>query len=186
MVGLLGVFVLLACTDHVPGYDFSHTAVWASPDRGHSPEIWDRALGWYVMALVDVLEIMPPSTPGYASILKILQTIIPRLPGAADETSGVWWLVITQPGRAGNYFESSGAAMYVYGMLKAVRMGWVQDRDGSIVAAAKKAYAYMTANWVVDNGNGTMNWLNTVTVGAIAAYFCGFVDKWFRSCRLGV
>lgn len=27
------------------GYDYSHTAVWASTDRGHSPEIWSRAVG---------------------------------------------------------------------------------------------------------------------------------------------
>ncbi|RDB26662.1 Unsaturated rhamnogalacturonyl hydrolase YteR [Hypsizygus marmoreus] len=39
------------------GYDYSHTAVWASTDRGHCPEIWDRALGWYAMALVDILDI---------------------------------------------------------------------------------------------------------------------------------
>jgi unsaturated rhamnogalacturonyl hydrolase len=32
-------------TSRIDGYDFSHTAVWASPDRGHSPEVWIRALG---------------------------------------------------------------------------------------------------------------------------------------------
>jgi rhamnogalacturonyl hydrolase YesR len=146
------------------GYDYSHVAVWADPDRGHSPEVWIRALGWYTMALVDVLEIMPTSTPGYSDLLSFLQTIVPRLRDSADATSGVWWLVMTQPGRARNYFESSGTAMFVYGMLKAVRKGWVSDQDGSIVAAAKKAYGYMTGNWVVDNGNGTMGWTNTVIV----------------------
>ncbi|KAJ3788714.1 glycoside hydrolase family 105 protein [Lentinula aff. detonsa] len=149
------------------GYDYSHVAVWASPDRGHSPEVWDRALGWYMMALVDVLDIIPTSHPGYAVLLHILQTLTPHVRDAADRLSGVWWLVITQPGRAGNYFESSGSAMFVYALLKAVRLGRVQDPDGSIVGTAKKAYGYMVQNWVVPNADGTMSWNNTVVVGSL-------------------
>ncbi|SJL09226.1 related to cell wall glycosyl hydrolase YteR [Armillaria ostoyae] len=146
------------------GYDYSHTASWASPDRGHSPEVWDRAMGWYMMALVDILEIYPKDK---SIFLEHLNTLVPRVRDAADPDSGVWWLVMTQPRRAGNYFESSGSAMFVYAMLKAVRLGYVVDRNGSIVKAATKAYQYMTKNWVVDNGDGTMNWLNTVQVGSL-------------------
>ncbi|KAI0782735.1 Six-hairpin glycosidase [Abortiporus biennis] len=149
------------------GYDFSHTTIWADPDRGHSPEIWIRALGWYSMALVDTLSIIPTSHPGHKILLNFLQTLTPRIVSAADPTSGVWWLVMTQPGRSGNYFESSGASMFVYSLLKAVRLGYVSDKDGKIVAAAKKAYQYIVKNWVVDNGDGTMGWLNTVQVGSL-------------------
>ncbi|KAF9465920.1 glycoside hydrolase family 105 protein [Collybia nuda] len=149
------------------GYDFSHKQVWASPDRGHSPEVWDRALGWYSMALVDVLETIPVTNPGHASILNILRTLAPKIKDAADPTSGAWWLVITQPGRAKNYFESSGTAMFVYSLLKSLRLGYVTDDDGSILAAAKKAYQYMIDNWVVPNSDGTINWLNTVIVGSL-------------------
>ncbi|KAJ7057045.1 Six-hairpin glycosidase [Mycena amicta] len=150
------------------GYDFSHTAVWASPDRGHSPEVWDRALGWFFMALVDVIELVPPASGALKpTLLTILDTLAPKLRDAADPTSGVWWLVLTQPGRAGNYFESSGAMMFVYSLLKAVRLGFVQDKDGSIVKAAQKAYEYAVAHWVIDNGDGTMAWNNTVVVGSL-------------------
>src|SRR4051812_22470435 len=109
------------------GYDYSKTAVWASPDRGHSPEVWDRALGWYSMALVDGVEIFPTNTPGRTTLLNILQDLAPKIRDAADPTSGVWWLVITQPGRSGNYFESSGSAMFVYSLLKGVRLGYIPD-----------------------------------------------------------
>ncbi|KAG7095198.1 hypothetical protein E1B28_005974 [Marasmius oreades] len=149
------------------GYDFSHTTVWASPDRGHSPEVWDRALGWYMMALVDVLEIIPTSDPGHATILNILKTLAPRVRDAAHPTTGVWWLVITQPGRARNYFESSGTSMFIYSLLKAVRLGYVNDSDGSIVSAARKAYDYVTANWVKPTSDGTFDWQNTVVVGSL-------------------
>ncbi|KAF5381599.1 hypothetical protein D9615_005425 [Tricholomella constricta] len=150
------------------GYDYSHTAVWASPDRGHCPEIWDRALGWFFMALVDILDIFPKTHSGYASIQNILKDLAPHLRDAADPQTGVWWLVMTQPGRAKNYFESSGAAMFVYSLLKGVRLGYIPDADGSIVKAAKKAYQYIVANWVIANSDGTMNWMNTVEVGSLS------------------
>ncbi|KAK7040746.1 hypothetical protein VNI00_009652 [Paramarasmius palmivorus] len=149
------------------GYDFSHTASWASPDRGHSPEVWDRALGWYMMALVDILEIIPTSNPGHGTIIQILQTLVPRLRDAADPESGAWWLVMSQAGREGNYFESSGSSMFVYSLLKAVRLGYVTDGDGSIVAAARKAYEYIVDNFVVPKGDGTFDWEGTVIVGSL-------------------
>ncbi|KAF9028899.1 glycoside hydrolase family 105 protein [Hymenopellis radicata] len=146
------------------GYDYSHTAVWASADRGHSPEIWDRAMGWYMMALVDIIELWPGDTSVF---LGLLRTLAPRVIDAADPESGVWWLVMTQPGRKGNYFESSGAVMFVYSILKGVRLGFLDDSDGSLVKGATKAYAYIVDNWVVENSDGTMNWLNTVSVGSL-------------------
>ncbi len=106
------------------------STVWADPDRGHSPEIWNRALGWYSMALVDTLAIIPFTHPGHNALLSTLRTLAPRIAAATDPTSGVWWLVLTQPGRPQNYFESSGATMFVYALLKAVRLGYVSDPDG--------------------------------------------------------
>lgn len=119
------------------------------------------------MALVDALSIIPASHPGHNIMLSYIHTLFPRIVSAADPSSGVWWLVMTQPGRVGNYFESSGSSMFVYSLLKAVRLGYLSDPDGRIVAAAKKAYEYMVDNWVVDHGDGTMDWKNTVQVGSL-------------------
>ncbi|KAG6875895.1 hypothetical protein C0993_006879 [Termitomyces sp. T159_Od127] len=163
------------------GYDFSHAASWASPDRGHSPEVWDRALGWYAMALVDVLDVLAalPASAASASastdtlrrtLLAILRVLLPRVRAGADAARGVWWLVLTQPARAGNYFESSGAAMFVYALLRAVRMGYVADDPdgvGSLVEAARRAYAYIVDHWVVGGADGTMAWEGTVVVGSL-------------------
>ncbi|EEB95725.1 hypothetical protein MPER_05260 [Moniliophthora perniciosa FA553] len=103
------------------GYDYSHTASWASPDRGHCPEIWDRALGWYMMALVDILEFIPTSNSAYSTIIKILQSLVPPLIKAADPASGVWCHVRILS-------------------LKGVRLGYITDTDGSVVAARDKAF----------------------------------------------
>ena len=150
------------------GYDYSHAQPWASEDRGHSPEIWDRALGWYMMSLVDALDIVPGDSEAHDLLLSQLTDLTPKLIEAADPDSGVWWLVMSQPGREGNYFESSGSAMFVYALLKGVREGYIQDTDGMVVAAATKAYEYMVDNWVVDAGDGTMNWEATVSVGSLS------------------
>ncbi|KAH0579015.1 hypothetical protein H2248_003183 [Termitomyces sp. 'cryptogamus'] len=158
------------------GYDFSHVASWASADRGHSPEVWDRAMGWYAMALVDVLDILstlPSSTLTTelrTTLLSFIRILFPRIRDAASPTSGVWWLVMTQPGRTGNYFESSATAMFVYALLRSVRMGYVADdpdEGGSLTEAAKKAYEYIVKNWVVENADGTMGWEGTVVVGTL-------------------
>ena len=145
------------------GYDASHTAIWASEDRGHSPEVWDRATGWLAMSLVDLVESIPTSQKLHSTALHQLRTIISALAAQADP---VWWLVMTQPGRDGNYYESSGAAMFVYSMLKAVRLGYIENGAEDVLSTAKMAYEYIVANWVVDNGDDTMDWLGTVEVGA--------------------
>lgn len=142
-------------------------AEWADIDRGHSPEIWLRAVGWYSMALVDALDILPASHPGRDILLSQIHALFPCIVSAADLNSGVWWLVMTQSGRVGNYFESSGSAMFVYSLLKAVRLGYPSDSDGTTVAAAKKAYGYMVDNWVVDHEDGTMDWKDMVLVGSL-------------------
>lgn len=119
-----------------------------------------------MMALVYVIEMAPANSGELKpTLLRILNVLAPRLRDAADPTTGVWWLVLTQPGRALNYFESSGVVMYIYSLLKAVRLGYVADPDGRIVDAAKTAYDYAVTNWVVPNSDGTMGWLNTVSVG---------------------
>ncbi|KAL1744926.1 glycoside hydrolase family 105 protein [Schizophyllum fasciatum] len=150
------------------GYDYSHEQPWASPDRGHSPEVWDRAMGWYMMALVDALDTAPHESDLSATLRTQLTALAPKVAAAADADSGVWWLVMSQPGRAGNYFESSGSAMFVYALLKGVREGYIDDADGAVVSAARKAYEYTVDEWVVDAGDGTMDWEATVEVGSLS------------------
>jgi rhamnogalacturonyl hydrolase YesR len=58
--------------------------------------------------------------------------------------------------------------MFVYSLLKAVRLGYVKDSDGKIVASAKKTYGYMTKNWVKPKTDGTFDWINTVQVGSLS------------------
>jgi len=150
------------------GYDESKTAVWANNITGASPEVWDRAMGWYSMALVDLLDYIPSSHPGYATILSAYQELAPALVRAVDPASHAWWLVISEPGRAKNYIESSGSSMFVYSILKGLRKGYIEDSDSvGYFTAAQSAYQYITKTFVQDAGNGLANFTGTVIVGSL-------------------
>jgi rhamnogalacturonyl hydrolase YesR len=123
------------------------------------------------MALVDFLTpplIIPSSHPTSAIFLTQLRALIPNLLTTADPKTGAWHLVMSQPGtREGNYLESSGTAMFIYGMLKAVRLNLVEDSDGKIVAAAKKAYDYLLKEQIVWMKDGSLGLKGTVKVGSL-------------------
>jgi rhamnogalacturonyl hydrolase YesR len=150
----------------VHGYDDSKTAVWADPQTGASPHVWGRSLGWYTMALVDTLEILPRKT--HPSDWALLRARFRQLAGAlrtaADPASGAWWQLLDQPGRAGNYIESSGSAMFVYSLLKGVRLGYLDNGVPAYTDVAARAYNYITDTFVVNNGNGTLGYNGTVSV----------------------
>jgi len=54
------------------GWDESKQQRWADKATGHSPNFWDRAMGWYAMSLVDVLDYLPANHPKRAELIAIL------------------------------------------------------------------------------------------------------------------
>ncbi|RYO75348.1 hypothetical protein DL764_010518 [Monosporascus ibericus] len=152
----------------VHGYDASRTAVWAHPVTGASPHIWVRALGWYTMALVDTLELLPTTGTGstYKKLLREkFQSLMDAIVAAVDPTTGAWWQVMDQPGREGNYIESSGSAMFAYSLLKGTRLGYLDRRQGSgAVRVATRAHKYLTKTFVVHEENQTLGYNGTVSV----------------------
>ncbi|KAI1852946.1 hypothetical protein JX265_012532 [Neoarthrinium moseri] len=156
----------------VHGYDESRRAVWANPETGASPHVWGRSLGWFAMALVDTLEILSGTENArlydkYTNRLReMYQSLASALISSADPATGAWWQVLDQPGRQGNYIESSGSAMFAYALMKGTRLGYLGGL--SIAATAPvmgtKARTYLTESFVVDNGNGTLGYNGTVSV----------------------
>ncbi|KAB5593453.1 Cell wall glycosyl hydrolase [Ceratobasidium theobromae] len=147
------------------GYDASGTAKWAAAGTGHSPEVWNRALGWYAISLVDLLEWIPQANSGRTTILSYLERLAPALKNSADPSSGAWWLVMSQPGREGNYIESSGSAMFVYALLKGIRLGFLDK--ATYFPVAEKAYKYMVDKFVIEESDGTLGFEGTVAVGSL-------------------
>ncbi|UPX16355.1 Unsaturated rhamnogalacturonyl hydrolase [Ascochyta rabiei] len=174
----------------VHGYDDSRTAVWANNTLGQSPHVWGRSLGWYVMALVDTVEVLDADSQASTEAVRDVRSwLVDELrhrmravAQAVDPASAGWWQVLDQPGREGNYIESSGSSMFVYALLKGVRLGYLEPRspglNASYVDVGRRAYAYLEKRFVVDNGNGTLGWNGTVSVCSLNstasyAYYVG-------------
>ncbi|MEJ5963784.1 pectate lyase [Pedobacter immunditicola] len=119
------------------GWDESRKQKWADPIKGTSPHFWGRAMGWYGMALVDVLDYFPATHPKRSELINILKRLSVSVRKYQDPKTGLWWDIVDQGGRKGNYLEASASSMFVYTLTKGVRKGYL---DNDNVAAALKGY----------------------------------------------
>ena len=151
--------------------DVSRTERWADPVTGQSKHCWGRALGWYAMALVDVLEFIPQHEAGRDSLLDILNNVAVQVKKLQDPKTGGWYQVMDRSGDKGNYVESSCSAMFIYSLFKAVRLGYI---DKSYLDVALKGYKGFLDNFIEVDKNG----LVTITKACAVA---GLGGKVYRS-----
>lgn len=138
-------------------WDESKQQGWASPDTGCSPHFWGRAIGWYVMALVDVLDDFPREHPARGGLIKILQRAAEALAHVQDDSTGLWYQILDQPHRPGNYREASVSCMVTYALAKGARLGYLDQRYCEI---ARRAYDGIVAHFVQVDAQGSvhLNW----------------------------
>lgn len=136
------------------GWDESKQQQWSNPKTGCSPNFWGRAEGWYVMALVDVLDFLPADQTGRSQILSILKQVAEGIKKYQDPKTGLWYQVLDQGGREGNYLEATASSMFTYALLKAVRKGYL-GKD--FKAVALKAYSGILKNLINNNNDGTIS-----------------------------
>jgi unsaturated rhamnogalacturonyl hydrolase len=146
------------------GWDESKAQKWANPASGRSPHFWGRAIGWYVMALVDVLEILPSEHPRRPDLLAILGRLSAALTRYQDPVSGLWYQIVDLPERPGNYRESSVSAMLAYGFAKAVRQGWL---PAEYFSSARRAYLGLLENMIRVDARGLINLEGTCSVAGL-------------------
>ena len=135
-------------------WDESRQQRWANPETGRSPHFWGRAMGWYAMAIVDVLDELPKDHPKRDDIIAILGRMFTALAKVQDEKTGLWYQVLDQGSREGNYLEATASCMYAYSMAKAVRMGYV---DKKFLDVARKAYKGILNQLTTVDENGYVN-----------------------------
>ncbi|SHL77770.1 glycoside hydrolase family 88/105 protein [Hymenobacter psychrotolerans] len=145
------------------GYDESREQQWANKTTGQSPNFWDRGMGWYAMALVDVLDYFPQNHPQRPMLVKAAQRLAPVLAKYQDAKTGTWSLVVDQAARKGNYAEASGSSMFVYFLQKGVRMGYL---DKKYADAARKGYDGLLKTFVAET-SGALAFNGTVSVGGL-------------------
>ncbi|KQW99387.1 glycoside hydrolase family 105 protein [Flavobacterium sp. Root420] len=108
-------------------WDESKQMPWANKQTGNSPNFWSRALGWYVMALVDVLDYMPKEHPKQKELVKYLNNACAALAKYQDK-SGLWYQVTDKGSEKGNYLEASGSSMFAYAFAKGANKGYLSAK----------------------------------------------------------
>ena len=135
------------------GYDASRKMYWADPDTGCSPNFWLRAEGWFILGLVDVLEIMKDLPMGAESVhLQHMLLDLAKALSKYQDPSGLWYQLIALPELAGNYLETSGTALISAALLKAVRLGFLPE---SFRAVGEKAFYGIVDHRLTKNADGT-------------------------------
>jgi len=136
------------------GWDEARTQIWADRSTGQSPQFWGRAVGWYAMALVDVLDDLPATHRDRATLVRILADLAEAVAKVQDPVTGLWYQVLDQPSRAGNYLEASASAMFVYALAKGVRQGYLPP---SLKAVAERGYTGLVEHLVEEDGGGLVS-----------------------------
>jgi unsaturated rhamnogalacturonyl hydrolase len=136
------------------GWDESRSQKWADPESGSSPNFWGRAIGWYVMAIVDVLDFLPEDHPKRDRIIATFERTVAALANVQDPSSGVWYQVLDQGDREGNYLEASASCMFVYAIGKGIRSGCVGKEYLDVV---RRGYEGILQRFIQVDDQGLVN-----------------------------
>lgn len=146
------------------GWDESKEQRWSDPETGCSPNFWGRAMGWYAMALVDVLDYLPEDHPGREKLTDILSQVAAGIAKYQDEKTGLWYQVLDRGDEEGNYLEASASCMFVYTLAKASRLNYIDSKYRTV---AEKGYNGILNKLIKENENGTISLTNVCAVAGL-------------------
>ena len=144
-------------------WDETHRQFWANPLTGQSRHTWARALGWYVMAMTECLDVMPDDYPRKAEVVALLQKVMKAVVQYQDKKSGVWYDVLDVESPK-NYLESTASCMFAYVLLKGSRMGWL---DTDFNEAGKRAYEGILKHFIRVNKDRTISLTDCCSVSGL-------------------
>jgi unsaturated rhamnogalacturonyl hydrolase len=146
------------------GWDEAREQIWADKVTGLSPHFWGRAVGWYAMAIVDVLDYLPASHPDRAAVIRVMQDLAEAVADVQDPLTGLWYDILDQPNRAGNYHETSASSMFVYALAKAARLGYIAPQYRGV---AERGYHGLTTRMISKDDKGLMSLDRIVSVSGL-------------------
>lgn len=133
------------------GWDESKQEKWADKETGKSAHTWGRGMGWYAMTLVDTLEFFPKNHPQYKAILDIPYQLAKTLQKYQDTSTGLWYQVMDVGAKEGNYVEASASTMFVYTLMKGIRLGVI---DKKYLTTAQKGYQGILKHFIKEQPDG--------------------------------
>lgn len=155
------------------GYDQTRTATWADRTTGTSPESWCRAIGWFAMASIDILEVLPADHARRGALVTMVQNLARAFVRYQDPVTGRWFQVVDRAASPDNWTETSCSSMYTFMLSRGVQRGYL---DASYRAAAQKGYAGVLAKISHDAGTGGPS-LTDIVVGTEIGDYQYYIDR---------
>ena len=128
-------------------YDESGQQSWADPQTHHSSEHWARAIGWYAMTLINVLDLVPKDQPDRKELIRILSQLASAFEKYQDKNTGLWYQVVDKGSVQGNWLETSASSMYTFALWAGVSHGYLAKRFRN---AALKGYRGVLTQIAID------------------------------------
>lgn len=144
-------------------WDETHTMFWANPSTGLSQHTWARAMGWFTMAMVEILDALPENYARRQEVIEMLQKAMAAVVKYQDAKTGVWYDVLDVKSDK-NYLESTASSMFAYCLLKGARLGYL---DASYKEAGVKAYEGIIKNFIKINNDKTISLTNCCSVSGL-------------------
>src|SRR4030095_6744705 len=87
-----------------------------------------RAIGWYAMTLINILDIIPKDQPNRGELMRILNQLSNAFERYQDKDTGLWWQVVAKGTAPGNWLETSSSSMYTFAMWMGVERGYLPTK----------------------------------------------------------
>ncbi len=155
----------------VHAWDESKEVEWADPVTGLSSAVWGRAFGWFVVALLDILQFTPENHPKRARLIEIEQLLLNNIIKYRDPEQKRWYQVVNKGDVEGNWIETSCSALFTAALAKAIRMNVIDDSYKSFV---EECFDALDAN-VERVGEDVI--VNNVCVGTGVCDMQGYFDR---------
>lgn len=117
-------------------WDDSKAESWANPETGLSGNFWGRAVGWYAVAILDILDYIPEDHPAVDRLKSIEADLLKSLTKYQDQKTGMWFNVLDKTDDPKNWVESSCTNLFIYSYAKALRKGFIGDEYKAVVERA--------------------------------------------------
>ncbi len=109
---------------------------WNACEAKYDPKFyWSRANGWAMMAMAELLTVLPQNYIGRERVVDLINLTTQKLASLQDGT-GFWHQMLD---KESTYMETSGTAMFVFAIARGINKGWIDFTFSPIALAGWNA-----------------------------------------------
>lgn len=134
-------------------WDETQKMFWANPETGLSKHTWARAQGWFAMAILEVLDVLPENYENRGKLIDMLNNVMKATVKYQDKKTGLWYDVLDVKDPR-NYLEATASSMFTYVLLKGSRLGYFSN---DLKEAGLKGYKGILKEFIKVNADKTVS-----------------------------